>query len=112
VNRDVSSVRGRTRNARAAAENVETNWTMTKADAVNAPNRFLLHDRGSSREPIQAVLMRPCDRPRFWVVRYGTSILFPKETEAGSTVDGGDYILSVRDTTERGLSPVRRTLKT
>lgn len=70
---------------------------MKEADAISAADSFLLKDRGVAAEPIQVVLMRRPNEPTFWVVRYGTFILFPKETAAGSTVDGGDYILTVDD---------------
>ncbi len=68
---------------------------MTEKEVIERANRFLLGDRGITAEPVQIVCRRPAGKPVFWVVRYGTSILFPKETAAGATVDDGDYMLRV-----------------
>lgn len=71
---------------------------MNGMQAIKIANDFLREQRGIEAHPVQVKFVQRPELPSFWVVRYGTAILFPKETAAGSKVDGGDYLLKVDDT--------------
>lgn len=73
-------------------------WAMNQMQAIKTANAFLRIDRGAEADPVQVVFVQRPEVPSYWIVRYGTAILFPEET-AGAKVDGGDYILMIDDAT-------------
>jgi hypothetical protein len=70
---------------------------MIEAEAVKRANTYLLEIRGIQAKPVEVRLVQRPGSPDYWWVSYGTSVLFPKETAAGATIDGGDLILCVSD---------------
>jgi hypothetical protein len=68
---------------------------MTEEEAIRKANAYLRKLNGVQAQPIEVHRVQRPGQPVYWWVSYGTAILFPNETAAGATVDGGEFVLRV-----------------
>lgn len=72
---------------------------MTRSQAIQIGNAFVLQHRGVQGEPEHVQLMERAGKKRSWSLVYGAALFFPTEIAEGTVIDGGEYILTVDDVT-------------
>jgi hypothetical protein len=70
---------------------------MTELEAVQKAKDFLLQMTGVDSDPESTRLIERSGRPAYWLVVFSSKLFFAKELNQGSTVDGGEYVVSVND---------------